>query len=120
MSTLETWECPIIILIFKSLIFYFIFISINISSLNMNSLINSSIIFISTFLRFVLSVLIRFKIVLSTLTVVCLCIFLMLCVIAHWVNSSFTLFVPLFFIPLKFLASIKVPKLPSAFEPLPG
>ena len=86
----------------------------------MNSLINSSIIFISTFLRFVFSVLIRFKIVLSVLTVVCLCIFLMLCVIAYCVNSSFTLFVPIFFIHLKFLASIKVPKLPSAFEPLPG
>ncbi len=85
----------------------------------MKSLINSSIIFISTFLCFVFACFIKFKMVLSTLTDVCLCIFLMLCVIAYWVNSSFTLFVPLFFIPLKFLDSINVPKLPSAFDPLP-
>ena len=85
----------------------------------MKSFINSLIIFLSTFLRFVFSCFIKFKIVFSTLTVVYLCIFLLLCVIAYCVNSSFTLFVPLVFIPLKFLDSNNVPKLPSAWDPLP-
>ena len=106
-------------LFFESRIFYFIFKSTIISSSIMKSFINSSIIFISTFLYFVFSCFIKFKMVFNTLTVVCLCIFLMLCVIAYWVNSSFTLFVSRFLIPLKFLDSNNVLKFPSAFEHLP-
>ena len=94
--------------IFKSPFFYFIFKSTIISFSITKFFINSSIILIFTFLCF-FSCFIKFRIVFSTLTVVCLCIFLMLCVIVYWVNSSFALFVPRVFIPLKFLDSNNVP-----------
>ena len=94
--------------IFESPLFLFISKSTIISVSIMKFFIILSIIFISTCLYFVFSCFIKLKKIFSTFTLVCLYIFLILCVIAYCVNSSFTLWIPRFFIPQKFLDSNKL------------
>ena len=94
--------------IFESPLFLFISKSTIISVSIMKFFIILSIIFISTFLYFVFSCFIKFKKFLVHLNLYVYVFFLILCVIAYCVNSSFTLWIPRFFIPQKFLDSNKL------------